>query len=267
MIKTKIIFIDGIIYIISNDINDKKYIGQTKSHLISPTTNKSRPYGIQSRLRDHITKAYSKKPTCPKLSNAIRKYGAEHFYIEELENCDLESLDCKESYYINKYDSIKNGYNICLGGKINFTEEEKLRIYKKVSAANKREWANEDKREIRIESMRKNSYKTSEKLQQKWKNDSKFRKRMTKLSNDKWKSMDRRNSMAKHKRLKHNIDLPTGMSKYYNANNEHTGYRCHITINMNIYQKCFTSLTFTVEENFLKSVEWLENIKKEHNLT
>ena len=51
------------------------------------------------------------------LKQAIQKYGKENFKKEILEYCiDLKHLDEREIYWIDKYNSIKNGYNLTEGG-------------------------------------------------------------------------------------------------------------------------------------------------------
>jgi hypothetical protein len=52
-----------------------------------------------------------------RIKKAIHKYGKENFTIEELEICDVKDLDAREIFYINFYNSYKNGYNSTLGGK------------------------------------------------------------------------------------------------------------------------------------------------------
>lgn len=92
----------GYIYLITNDINDNKYVGQTSRN-------------IQERFKEHIWD--SKNVRHPsKLHNAIHKYGKEHFKIQEIEFVPLDQLDEREKYWINKYNTVKNGYNISLGG-------------------------------------------------------------------------------------------------------------------------------------------------------
>lgn len=88
----------GIIYKITNKVNGKSYIGQTR-------------YTLEFRWRQHIHK---KDNTY--FHNAIRKYGVENFEKEILEECDYTDLNKREIYYIAKYDSFKNGYNLTIGG-------------------------------------------------------------------------------------------------------------------------------------------------------
>lgn len=88
------------IYIIKNKINDKVYIGQTINKIETRFIN----HKMASRIED--TKFY----------RAIRKYGEDNFYIELLEEVDINSLNEREKYWINFYDSYYNGYNSTLGG-------------------------------------------------------------------------------------------------------------------------------------------------------
>ena len=94
----------GIIYIIKNNLNDKVYIGQTIQSL-------------KVRWQEHCRKGSSKNEQNMRIKKAIHKYGKENFRIEELEICDVKDLDTREIYYINFYNSYKDGYNSTLGGK------------------------------------------------------------------------------------------------------------------------------------------------------
>ena len=86
------------IYKISNNINNKVYIGQT----IRP---------IEDRFQRHINDA-TNHILDTHFARAIRKYGKEHFYIEIIDTAnDQEELNLKEQYWIRYYDSINNGYN------------------------------------------------------------------------------------------------------------------------------------------------------------
>lgn len=90
----------GYIYKITNDINNKVYIGKTE-------------FNIQKRFQEHIKDSKSKYENRP-LYKAMHKYGAEHFFIEEIEECD--NLEEREIYWIKYYNSFENGYNATLGG-------------------------------------------------------------------------------------------------------------------------------------------------------
>lgn len=74
-----------------------------------------------------------------KIDKARNKYGPENFTYEILENVKeddkkklLDTLNKLEMYYINKYDSFKNGYNSTPGGQFIYiyTDEDKEKIAK-----------------------------------------------------------------------------------------------------------------------------------------
>ena len=90
----------GYIYKIYNDINDKIYIGQTAQT-------------IERRWQDHL---YNSESLDRHLYFAMRKYGVDHFFIEQVEECDNEILCDREIYWVSYYDSYNNGYNETLGG-------------------------------------------------------------------------------------------------------------------------------------------------------
>ena len=94
----------GYIYKIINQITGKVYIGQTNL----PT--------IQDRFNEHIKKM--KAHVNRYLYDAMNCYGVDNFTIEEIEQCDKENLDEKETYWIAYYKSNdKNfGYNMTPGG-------------------------------------------------------------------------------------------------------------------------------------------------------
>jgi group I intron endonuclease len=93
------------IYLITNLVNHKKYIGLTKN-------------SIAERMAKHIQAAKSEEGFL--LHRAIRKYGKENFTIELVEdNLTLEDAYEKEKFYIQKHNTyFKNelGYNMTLGG-------------------------------------------------------------------------------------------------------------------------------------------------------
>lgn len=96
------VFYMGSIYMIVNKINNKKYIGQTCKSV-------TRRFNEHLRAAIHNTHRY--------LYHAINKYGPENFEIIELEkDIPIELLDEKEQYYINKYNTYNDGYNLTLGG-------------------------------------------------------------------------------------------------------------------------------------------------------
>ena len=93
----------GSIYKITNDINDKVYVGKT---LLS----------IEERFKEH--KQDYQRARCEKrpLYNAMNKYGIEHFQISLIEECPIEILSEREKYWIKELGTYHNGYNATLGG-------------------------------------------------------------------------------------------------------------------------------------------------------
>lgn len=85
----------GIVYIITNTVNGKVYIGQTRK-------------ALSERMRHH----FSKYETCRKLKEAIEQYGEKSFTYSVLELVPFSKLNEREAYFIKKYNSIENGYNI-----------------------------------------------------------------------------------------------------------------------------------------------------------
>ena len=92
----------GRVYIITNLINNKKYVGITTQT-------------VEKRFKQHI---YARGGKLFPISRAIKKYGKQNFVIkliEELHNIGEEELLYKESFYINKYDTLTDGghgYNL-----------------------------------------------------------------------------------------------------------------------------------------------------------
>ena len=101
---------------ITNKVNNKSYIGKTKSHY------GEKPYGINGRFKTHLYNAidsietYKNHNDCPKLYNAIRKYGKDNFIITELLRCDNNMINYYEEEMIKAYNTIEDGYNIARGG-------------------------------------------------------------------------------------------------------------------------------------------------------
>lgn len=95
----------GYIYLITNLINSKKYVGKT-------TTT------IDERWKEHCSD--SQKERCNKrpLYSAFNKYGIENFKIEELEYVeDNNKLTDREIYWIQELQTYgHNGYNATKGG-------------------------------------------------------------------------------------------------------------------------------------------------------
>lgn len=89
------------VYLISNNVNDKVYIGKT--------------INLRRRFSKHISEMVNSTQL---IYRAIRKHGIENFYVQILHeasaDCDLLSL---EQTYIKGYSSLApRGYNMTAGG-------------------------------------------------------------------------------------------------------------------------------------------------------
>jgi len=96
------------IYILTNKVNRKKYVGQSVNH---PTESK------HGRIKLHF---YLTEKGCSALHSAIKKYGKENFVYEivEYQGASQESLNAIERWYVKKENSVApNGYNLETGGK------------------------------------------------------------------------------------------------------------------------------------------------------
>ena len=89
------------IYKITNQINQKIYIGKTE-------------FSIEKRFKEHCQDAFRDRNEKRPLYAAMRKYGIENFCIELIE--ETEYPEQREIYWIEYYRSFKNGYNATLGG-------------------------------------------------------------------------------------------------------------------------------------------------------
>lgn len=100
------------IYCITNLINGKRYIGQSKN--------------IEERWKKHKRNAFNFKDTNYNkyFYQAIRKYGLDNFKFEVIEECKIEELDEREIYWISFYQTfppdLGKGYNLTKGGEAFF---------------------------------------------------------------------------------------------------------------------------------------------------
>lgn len=98
------------IYSITNNVNQKTYIG---------LTSLDNPF---DRWKKHIRD--SKNPIYP-IHKAMNKYGVDNFKFRVIEECDASKVEEREIYYIEKFNSFYEGYNATLGGRIRYDADNK----------------------------------------------------------------------------------------------------------------------------------------------
>lgn len=103
----------GVIYLITNKLDGKQYVGQTKN-------------SASSRFNDHCRDKRSSRY----LSSSIQKYGRNNFILTELISCfDEKSLNDYETFFIKLFNTLNpNGYNLSMGGHIRGEISEKTRL-------------------------------------------------------------------------------------------------------------------------------------------
>jgi len=125
----------GIIYKATNIVNSKVYIGQTTHTLEHRKKNHIALMNCQIRNNKKILYFYK----------AIEKHGIDSFIWEIIDTAfSKDELNKKEIYWIEYYKSLENdkGYNIAKGGHypgsllLGMTDEEKSKIYEKISVSN-----------------------------------------------------------------------------------------------------------------------------------
>lgn len=100
------------IYMITNYVNNKRYIGSSKN--------------IAQRLWTHRSNLRHNRHSNEHLQNAWNKYGEENFNFTVLEKCKIENQYEREQFYV---DLLKPEYNICIeivkNPPINLTSRQK----------------------------------------------------------------------------------------------------------------------------------------------
>ena len=97
------------IYKITNKVNGKVYIGQSRDI-------KRRWYEHRKVKGDYDRHSYP-------LYSAIEKYGIDNFEFEIIEQCEIDELNNREIYWIDKFNALVekmggNGYNLTKGGQL-----------------------------------------------------------------------------------------------------------------------------------------------------
>ena len=201
----------GIIYVYFNKAKyekegiEKYYVGQT----IGTMEQRARKDGKGYRIFDE---------TCnSKFARSIRKWGWDAFEGRVLEEVYEEDLNELEKFYIEYFDSFKNGYNSTLGGEgtrglnpfVNKTEEEMEEIKEKMSKsqiiAQKKHWEDSKEREKMSEIQRKRCKDPKERkkmgeIQRKRYKDPKEREKQSIALRKHWENKNEREKMSEIQR-------------------------------------------------------------------
>lgn len=113
------------IYIITNKINDKVYIGQTRQRFIK-------------RYWHHLWKLKDNSHDNIHLQNSFNLYGEDSFIFEVLESVeDNDKLNEVEVKYISYYRELDRCYNIQSGGQVVLNYERTLEQRKSIGEKNR----------------------------------------------------------------------------------------------------------------------------------
>lgn len=153
------------IYRITNKLNGKSYIGQTRKT-------------VEERFNQHIRDAANGHGFY--IQNAIRKYGPENFSVETLATAEnIDELNRLEEYYIRKFNTVELGYNLSYGGYSNTMDCKKTKdhhdrimrsedVRSRISATLKKKIKESGRTEEYVNNLRKGfeAYKKTLKYQQ-----------------------------------------------------------------------------------------------------
>jgi group I intron endonuclease len=106
----------GVIYLITNIVNNKKYVGKAYS-FVKHSKIPQYKHGTNGRFKRHLSNAKKGSNEIPLLYNDIREFGSENFETETLEVCLKEDLNLFEEFYIRELQTYKDnvGYNFLIG--------------------------------------------------------------------------------------------------------------------------------------------------------
>ena len=289
----------GVIYMITNVTNGKKYVGQALSY----TYHKGKPkkHGFEGRFKFHKKEASKGSETCTKLYAAMRKHGTDKFICELLEVCEISKVYERETFYIEKCKTIKDGYNIVLsynhlkdhennnGKEKRLTKLEKMKLngiernkkdptyIKKlteasIEAANKKYLDGEKESGLPVNiSKRKNGYdicilrngvhKSTTLVDAKLSDEEKLDKAI-KIRDDLLKKMENNEEPDWHiKKLDHN-ENPLPQNIHVHKARGNLGYQVCIRKNNKSYEKSFTDSDKTMDEKLELAKKALDEMQE-----
>lgn len=250
----------GIIYKITNKVNNKVYIGQHTG--FSGQENE----GAQKRLNEHFRDSRKNRKSRMYLHNAIVKHGEENFTIEVIKICPIDEIDKWEIKYIAEFLSTnkKIGYNLKMGGKQGFLPNNEDSSREKMSEKRRN---NETFVQLNIGQIKRNEvhvgYRVARSINGKF-----FSKRFSSTKYTLEENLQKcKNWLEKIKKQEINLEelitkeskLPKNIMFSKNKKKEITGYKACITFNKKVYAKEFCKLSETMEEKLEKATKFIED--------
>ena len=102
------------VYRIYCPVSGKTYVGLSKT--------------LKKRQIHHFSQLKNNRHNNSYLQRHYNKYGRDSLVFEIIELCEYDKLREREVFYIQKYDSFNNGFNLSLGGEDNPMNHERNRI-------------------------------------------------------------------------------------------------------------------------------------------
>lgn len=129
----------GVIYMITNSINNKKYVGRCKSFQLHGKGQPPSKHGANGRFKSHKSKVRCGSTEIPLLYKDMKEFGFDVFSVEILEVCLLENLREREHFHTMAQESFKpdKGYNLFIGDNKPVDEGHKKMYENKKAIANK----------------------------------------------------------------------------------------------------------------------------------
>lgn len=252
---------------IRNLLNYKVYIGQAKhwkkGHMNVSGERTYTRHGYQGRFKEHINHALSQgkqSSYCPKLYNAIRKYGKDYFITHRIGTYSIEQLDEQETRWISIFNATTQGYNVlhgpcCPRSNIPFEERNRRQrpIPKYVYEVKREDEVLGYQAQVPIEgTMYNKTYSSSVyTLEENLDKISRWIRILTTCSTHERELM----------RAKKIRDLPTSIRYCVSSKNGSIlGYRVSLRANNVLYSKTFTDRTKSEEQNLNEAIQWRDTV-------